>query len=300
MDATAAGLVGGTSQGYVANFPLEVGDGVRVNLTRLTDGQELIDVHTRRSFVGGLFFDAESGTYVARTIDLLGFTIPFQVSHATYIIGGGFMRMNLDLCYFSLSIDGRYVVSSVRRGKVLKQGNLLDLIQASSPTCVSVVDDGMVAVGTYDGKVFVIDVELDEVSSYLSKSPCIPRAMHMIRVKNAPYDYRLAWTSGCGRVVTATTSRRLFEKMPLGIVVTGDDRVTRDGLVKVKITDQDVVTVQSEAGKTYYRPNEGGSYEPMAGGWMLPIPNMENFAWHSNDNSRVSLMFVADVEASLA
>lgn len=39
------------------------------------------------------------------------------------------MCLHLDVCYFMLAIDGRYVAWSVRRGIALKEGN----IATSSP-----------------------------------------------------------------------------------------------------------------------------------------------------------------------
>lgn len=46
-----------------------------------------------------------------------------------------------------MSIDGFYVVTSARRGKILRVGMLQDLIgyPGHTPTCVSVIDDGMAA-----------------------------------------------------------------------------------------------------------------------------------------------------------
>lgn len=63
------------------------------------------------------------------------------------MLGGGFVRVNMDLCVFSMSIDGFYVVTSARRGKILRVGMLQDLIgyPGHTPTCVSVIDDGMAA-----------------------------------------------------------------------------------------------------------------------------------------------------------
>lgn len=58
MDATLDTLVSGTSEGYVATFPL-LRETALADVIKLSDGQELLHVHTSGDrFVGGCFYDA--------------------------------------------------------------------------------------------------------------------------------------------------------------------------------------------------------------------------------------------------
>lgn len=300
LDCTNFGLVGGTSRGYVAKFPLERGEHQHqapAELTLLSDGQPLLHVHAKGLLVGGCFYDERLGEYVARTADASGAYKPSQTVHPTHIVGAGFMRINLDMCYFSLGIDGRYVAWSVRRGIAVTEGNLRDIVPGvGTPTCVSVAGDGMVAVGTHEGQVLVVDVEAAEVAASLEDGLFAPLAIHMIRAHGfaEDHDYALAWTSNEGDIVWGVASRRIFERDPLPILATDMERVTREALVRVQISVQDVVTVQSETGRTYYK-GQDGVFAQVKEGWMVPIPRMENFVWHSNEERDVSLLFVADV-----
>jgi hypothetical protein len=109
MDSTSFGLVCGTTKGHLATFPVESNVAARTRL--LSDGQALLHIHAQGVFVAGSFFDAVLGKYVVRLVDMNLQYDPFTVYHPTHVLGGGFVRVNMDLCYFSMSIDGFYVVS---------------------------------------------------------------------------------------------------------------------------------------------------------------------------------------------
>ena len=259
----------------------------------MSDGQPLMHVHAKGPLMGACFYDERDGKYIykARTADITGEYKSSQASHATHIVGAGFMRVHLDMCYFTLAIDGRYVAWSVRRGIPLKEGNLRDVApEAGTPTCASVVEDGTVAIGTHDGQVVVLDIEAGTVSAWLQEGLFAPRAIHTIR---AHHDYALAWTSTEGDIMWGVAGRRGLQPRPLPILVDDVQRVTTEALVRVWISEQEVVAAQSETGLTYYK-SQDGSFEKVKGGLIVPIPRMENFAWHSNERQGVSLLFVAD------
>jgi hypothetical protein len=299
MDPTSSGLVGGTSQGYVAKFPLEVAACPEpAVVTRLSDGQSLMHVHAKGALRGACFYDERHGRYVARTADASGAYKPSQALHKTHIVGGGFMRLRLDVCYFTLAIDGRYTAWSVRRGMALKEGNIRDVVGAEvgTPTCVSVVEDGVVAIGLHNGQIVLLDIEAGLVSAWLRDGLFAPRAIHAIPAHGAAnaYDYVLVWTSNAGDVMRGVANRRIFEPWPLPILVEDVERVGTDALVQVRTSQQGVVTVQADAGHTYYK-SQDGPFEKVKGGWIVPVPRMENFAWRSNEQQPgVALVFVAD------
>lgn len=298
MDSTHYGLVGGTSQGYVASFPLAAND-EPANAVRLSDGQPLLHAHAKGPLMGACFYDERGGRYVARTADAAGEYKASQASHQTHIVGAGFMRLHLDVCYFTLSIDGRYVAWSVRRGIALKEGNVRDIVaDAGTPTCVSVAEDGVAAVGFHSGQVIILDIEAGRVSAWMREGLFAPLAIHMVPARGGGFvdgrDYALAWTSAEGDIMWAGADRRNLEPRPLPILVDDVERVTTQALVRVRISEQGVVTAQSEAGHTYYKGPDGGVFELVKGGWIVPTPRMENFAWHSDGQRDVALLFVAD------
>lgn len=298
MDCTNHALVGGTTQGYVANFPLE--RNLRINITQLSDGQPLLHVNAKGSFVAGAFYDRTLGKYVVRTKDITGITRTFQTFHKTHVIGGGFMRVNSDLCYFSLAIDGVYVVSSIRRGSIIKIGQVQDLVgKGVTPTCVSSTEDGMVALGTHDKRLYFLDMKKQEVNSASGQGPFVPLAIHAIRKQEqagSRPSYLLAWTSSSGHVCTGHTPRRLDDEKPAPVWVTGHEKVDNAPLVKIKISQQSTMTIQSDTGKTILM-RACSMRERVNGAWMMPIPCMDNFVWHCNEKGIVSLLYFEDAKA---
>ena len=288
MDSTNFGLVGGTSRGYVATFPVE--SNVAATTRLLSDGQALLHVHSEGTFVAGSFYDAALGKYVVRMKDLQQQYIPFTIYHPTHVLGGGFMRMHMDLCYFSLSIDGFYVVSSVRRRQVLRVGRLCDDMQGFSgtPTCVSVVDDGMVAVGTLEGRLYLLDVEKQAVNS--EETTFIPRAVHALRLRGIKHEYLMSWTSTAGDVVMGHTSRRLCDHGAATIKTASHDNVGHaESLVHIKTSERQTMTIQSESGKTFLR-RPAFAEKSARGCWLLPSPCLFDLAWHTNEKRQISLL----------
>jgi hypothetical protein len=295
MDSTNFGLVGGTSRGYVATFPVE--SNVAATTRLLSDGQALLHVHSEGTFVAGSFYDAALGKYVVRMKDLQQQYSPFTVYHPTHVLGGGFMRMHMDLCYFSLSIDGFYVVSSVRRGQLLKVGRLCDDMRgyAGTPTCVSVVDDGMVAVGTLEGRLYLLDVEKQAVNS--EGTTFIPRAVHALRLRGVKSEYLMCWTSVDGDVVTGHTSRRVCDHGAVAITTASHENVGHDeSLVNIKTSERQTMTIQSESGKTFLR-RPAFAEKSARGCWLLPSPCLFDLVWHTNEKRQVSLLRIEEDRA---
>lgn len=300
MDCTNHALVAGTTQGYVANFPVE--NNLRIKIAPLSDGQPLLHAHAKGSFVAGVFFDPKEGKYVVRTKDLTGITETFQIFHKTHVVGGGFMRVHSDLCYFSLAIDGVYVVSSIRRGSIIKIGKIQDLVgdgatAMTTPTCVSVLEDGMVAVGTHDHRLYVINMERQEVNSASGHGPFAPLAIHAVPKRSEEGMrkpmYLLAWTSRDGHVTTGYTRKRSVGKKPVPIWVGAHEKVDKVPLVKIRITQNATMTVQSDEGKTLMI-RKPGKREFVNDAWMMPIPCMDSFVWHLSEKGVVSLLFYED------
>ena len=295
MDSTSFGLVCGTTRGHVATFPVESNVAARTRL--LSDGQALLHIHAQGVFVAGSFFDADLGKYVVRSIDMNQQYDPFTVYHRTHVLGGGFVRVNMDLCFFSMSIDGFYVVSSARRGKVLRVGMLQDLLgyPGYTPTCVSVIDDGMAVVGTLEGRVFIINIELSAINSY-TQTAFIPRAVDAIRLRGVRSEYLLAWTSVFGDVVTGHSTRRIFGQDPGKITTTSHDNLgAREALVHIKIGEKSTVTVQSDMGKSFLiQDGETRSAQCLA----VPSPCLHDLVWHSDEKTQVALMRIDDGASS--
>jgi hypothetical protein len=293
MDSTSFGLVCGTTKGHLATFPVESNVAARTRL--LSDGQALLHIHAQGVFVAGSFFDAALGKYVVRLVDMNRQYDPFTVYHRTHVLGGGFLRVNMDLCYFSMSIDGFYVVSSARRGKVLRVGMLQDLLGPGmsryTPTCVSVIDDGMAVVGTLEGRLFIINVELYAINSYTQTS-FIPRAVDAIRLRGVRSEYLLAWTSVFGDVVTGHSTRRICGQEAGTITITSHENIgLREALVHIKIGERSTVTVQSDMGKSYLiQDGETRSAQCLS----VPSPCLHDLVWNSNEKDQIALMRIDD------
>ena len=291
MDSTNFGLVGGTSRGYVATFPVE--SNVAASSSPLSDGQALLHVHAQGSFVAGSFYDGTLEKYVVRMKDLQKQYNPFSIYHPTHVLGGGFMRVSMDLCYFSMSIDGFYVVSSVRRAKVLRVGLLSDILgYKCTPTCISAVEDGMVAVGTIEGRLSLLDMEKKVVNSQVSTF--VPRAVHALRLRGVKSDYLLAWTSTSGDVVTGHTTKRVCGEGTALITTASHDKLgSHEPLVHIKTSERETMTIQSDSGKTFLK-SPASTQESASGCWLLPSPCMRYLVWHSNAKRQVALLHVED------
>lgn len=316
VDSTTGGLLSGTSKGVVLRFPVSGAESMTMNATQLSDGQRLLHVHGEPTgtFAGGCFYDECQGQYVARST-MFGASPPHhwtQTCHATFIVGGGFMFVADKLCYFSLSIDGEYAATWVVDGTCVRRGWLGDVLQTPTPTfdhptCVSVVDDGAVAVGMHGGGVAILDMETETVTARLTTPTWrrTPRAIDMVRAWGPDFDYQLAWTTTCGYLVKAVASRRTtLQFRPMSIVVKRKEKVGEaeavagDGAwTQVRVVGDDTVVAQSDGGRTLYQRDD----EPAAGfvnkGWVVPVPRLENFAWHTDEKYHVSLLLVADVVA---
>lgn len=241
-------------------------------------------------FVAGAFFDAIRGKYVVRLVDMNRQYDPVTIYHATHILGGGFIRMNMDLCYFSMSIDGVYVITSARRGKVLRTGTLQDLLQPGittyTPTCVSVVEDGMAFVGTLEHQLFVINIELSVINS-LAKTTFIPRAVDAIRLRGVRGEYLLAWTSMNGDVVTGHTTRRVCGQEIETITTTSHDRLgDTQALIHIHTSERSIVTAQSDMGDSYLL-HDGKTQTARC--LAVPSPCLSDLVWNSNEKDQVAL-----------
>ena len=96
----------------------------------------------------------------------------------------------------------------------------------------------MAVVGTLEGRLFIINVELCAINLYTQTS-FIPRAVDAIRLRGVRSEYLLAWTSVSGDVVTGHSTRRIFGQDPGNITTTSHDNLgVREALVHVKIGER--------------------------------------------------------------
>lgn len=289
MDSAYDGLVVGTMQGYVVKFSVETN--LKPNVTRLAP-RELLHVSCKGDFVGGAFYDACRNMYVVRAVDFQDRIPPLQVYHETHVLGSGFMRVHFDLCYFSLSIDGWYVVTSLRRKCVLKRGKIQDLV-GGKPSCVSVMEDGVVAVGTHHGLVVLVDMGCANVVSWTYHSPFLPAAIHAVRKYDfgakAKAAYEVAWTGAEGRLCTGSIVGR---RNPVCLQVKDHGRVADESLVGIRISQQHTISLQSVTGKTTLRRLVSSSVDHAW--WMVPMPWLDNFVWACNEKHAVSLLYFDD------
>lgn len=289
MDSTNFGLVCGTTKGFWATIPIE--SNVPARLSPLSDGQELLHIHAQGVFVAGSFFDAVLEKYVVRIADQTRQYAPHTTYHPTHILGGGFVRVNMDLCYFSLSIDGLYVISSARRGTIVRIGMLQDII-GNTPTCVSVTEDGMAFVATLDGGLYLINIEAGTLNSW-TQIAFIPRAVDSIRLRGVRAEYTLAWTSVVGDVVTGHATRHILGQEAGNITTTRHANVGhRETLVKIKVGERSTVTAQSDTG-TSFLLREGKTSRAQC--LAVPSPCLHDILWHSDHIAIIRMDDMRDV-----
>ena len=289
MDSTNFGLVCGTTKGFWATIPIE--SNVPARLSPLSEGQELLHIHAQGVFVAGSFFDTVLEKYVVRIADQTRQYAPHTTYHPTHVLGGGFVRVNMDLCYFSLSIDGLYVVSSARRGTIVRIGMLQDII-GNTPVSVSVTEDGMAFVATLDGGLYLVNIEAGTLNSW-TKAAFIPRAVDSIRLRGVRAEYTLAWTSVFGDVVTGHATRRILGQRAGNITTTQHANVGRlETLVKIKVGERSTVTTQSDMGTSYLLQNgETSRAQCLA----VPSPCLHDILWHSDEKDQIALIRMDDM-----
>lgn len=290
MDCAHDGLVVGTTKGFVVKFGVE--QNLKPDVTWLAR-EKLLNAESREAFVGGTFYDRTMQKYVVRTMDKQGFRPPFQVCHDTHVLGSGFMRVHMDLCYFSLSIDGVFVVTSLRRGIILRKGKIQDFVDGD-PSCVSIVEDGKVAVGTHDRRVVLVDICRKQVLSWTHESPFAPLAIHAVRKhgRGSKASYAVAWTGACGSVCTGSIVGR---RNPVCLRVQEHGQVADESLVRIRISEQATsMTMQTLSGKTTFVRSFSTSV--VEDTWMVPMPCMDNFVWSSNEKYKVDLLYFEDLD----
>lgn len=116
---------------------------------------------------------------------------------------------------------------------------------------MSVIDDGIAVVGTLEGCLFILNVELYTINSY-TQTFFIPRAVDAIRLRGMRIEYLLAWTSMTGDMVTGNATRRITGQEAGAITTTSHDHLgLNEALVHVKIGERPTITVQYDMGKSY-------------------------------------------------
>ena len=289
------GLLLGTRRGYIVRFPSEADQG-KVAVANVAQGQEVLGVDGRGSFLAAHFYDARRGQHCACSVDTLDFLPKIRVYHGTRILAAAYSRVSSEGGMVSLSIDGHLQVARLSTGEIIREGFLQDMeglpSPVTSPTCMCVDSEGLLAVGMHDGRICFVDLGKWRVLGSVKGSET-PRAMDMARGDNR-HTFHVTWTTQVGTLVRGrfayTKPKRAQRPNPNTIKLTHvtATRVCDAPLVYLSVAKNNATVVQTDEGRTFFQPSPKTTthetfLEMAATGCIVcPLNWNQQFLWYSH------------------